>query len=213
MTALAAADPPWLNLGATNATTAIAGLAPSIPAELKEDPTDKQMKTLLSALKKHNEDLPPDVQVLLQEAAIPSGQQETKQLHSAVAAHGKAKRELQEAQAARMNLHASLRQFLSQFAVQWQRYTEMFLQQEKQLGEKITTAKDALIVARETLSTTKISAGVETKDDASVMSDTEDLEKEVADGSASKIAQGFDQLATSLKTLHAQAQQAEQEEQ
>ena len=46
-----------------------------------------------------------------------------------------------------------------------------------------------------------------------MLSDAEDLEKDAADGNAPKIAQGFDQLATSLKTLHDQAQQAEQEEQ
>ena len=181
--------------------------------DFKEDPKDKQIKTLLNALKKHNEELPPDVQALVQEATILSGQQETKQLHSAVAAHGKAKRELQEAQASRYNLHASWRQFLAQSAVQWQRYTDMFLQQQKQLEEKIAAAKEALISARESLSTSKVSAGVASKDDASMISDSEDLAPDAVEGNASKIAQGIEQLATNLRNLHEQAQQAEKDEQ
>ena len=73
---MAMTDPPWLNAAPSGPSTTAATLASQIPIEFKEDPKDKQMKTLLSALKKHNEDLPPDVQALVKEATIRSGQQE-----------------------------------------------------------------------------------------------------------------------------------------
>ena len=213
LSTMAPTDPPWLSVNQSSPSTPFTSAPAMNSVDFKEDPKDKQIKTLLNALKKHNEELPPDVQALVQEATILSGQQETKQLHSAVAAHGKAKRELQEAQASRYNLHASWRQFLAQSAVQWQRYTDMFLQQQKQLEEKIAAAKEALISARESLSTSKVSAGVASKDDASMISDSEDLAPDAVEGNASKIAQGIEQLATNLRNLHEQAQQAEQEEQ
>ena len=105
--------------------------AMSLAVELKEmkeeTARDRQLRTLVNALKKHTDTLPEEVQTMLQDVSIKTGQQETKILHSAVTTHGRAKKELQEAQIERANLHAAWRKFLTQSAEQWQRYSDMFL--------------------------------------------------------------------------------------
>ena len=192
------------------------GSAPSAAdlKQLKEEAAqDKQLRSLVSALKKHSDALPEELQNVLQEVTSKSGQQETKLLHSAVTAHGRAKKDLQEAQIERANLHTAWRKFLSQSAEQWQKYSEMFQQQEQAVTAKVQQAKDSLKAAKETLSNTKIAAGVESKEETSHMSDVEDLEKDLATATATKITEGFTQLSEGLQTLQQQAEQAELEEQ
>ena len=149
---------------------------------------------------------------MLQDVSLRSGQQETKLLHSAVSAHGKAKKELYEAELARVNLHSSWRRFLADSAVQWQKYSDMFLQQETELLNRVQAAKDALTAAKETLSTSKVAAGVDSREEAAAMSE-EEGEKDLSAATAAKISGGFTQLSTGLQTLQQQAEQAEKEEQ
>ena len=99
MASLAAADPPWL--------TSLMQQPPVAPTPSSTPPEDKQIKTIMAALRKHNDTLPPELQAFVSEAAQKESQQETKQMHHAVTAHGKAKKELQQAQLARLNLHAA----------------------------------------------------------------------------------------------------------
>eukprot|EP00435_Cladocopium_sp_Y103_P075511 s29_g59.t1 len=213
---LASPNPPW-----------IASTPPSIPPQpanasialidpKPENNQDKQLRLLVAALKKHNDELPEDIQAMVQDVNIRAGQQETKQLHSAVTAHGKAKKELQEAQHARINLHSAWRTFLTQSAAQWQTYTDMFLQQEKQLSERLTHAKEALMQARDSLNSSKAAAGVpvDSKDDSANMSDIDELDaKDLHTGTSAKIAEGFGNLAKNLQTLQKDAEALELDEQ
>eukprot|EP00435_Cladocopium_sp_Y103_P038123 s976_g10.t1 len=211
---LASNNPPWItntapSLPSQPLTSSIAAVEP------KTDVTqDRQIQALVAALRKHTEDLPEDIQSLVQNVNIRTGQQETKMLHSAVTAHGKAKRELQEAQLARTNLHSAWRAFLTQSAAQWQQYTDLFLQQEKQLADRMQNAKDSLIQAKENLSSTKASAGVESREDGSTMSDVDELEcKDIHSTASAKIAEGFGNLARNLQTLQKEAEELEASEQ
>ena len=113
-----AADAPWLGV----LTAATPAQAP--PHNAVED---KNMKAIMSMLKKHNESLPAELQAMVNDVAMKDGQTETKQMHSAVTAHGRAKKELQQAQLARFNLHAAWRGFLSQAVAQWQTYSDQFV--------------------------------------------------------------------------------------
>lgn len=47
---------------------------------------------------------------------------------------------------------------------------------EKQLSDRVSTAKEGLVSVKEVLSSSKIAAGVESKDDASKVSDIDDLD-------------------------------------
>lgn len=206
-------DPPWLAVA--NHTAPAPAAAASSAADLREaredSAKDRQIRALVNAMKKHTEALPEELQTMLQDVNLKASQQETKLLHSAVATHGRAKKELQEAQIARANLHASWRKFLTQSAQQWQQYSDMFLQQEKDVSERVTQAREALASARETLSNSKKAAGVEAKEDANTMSDTEEID--ISANTATKITEGFNQLSAGLQTLQQQAQMAEEEEQ
>ena len=102
----------------------------------------------MAALKRHTDTLPPELQAIVSEAAQKEGQNETKQLHSAVSAHGKAKRALQEAQIARFNLHAAWRSFLTNAVGLWQTYSTQFEEQEKQMMDKVTQAMQTLDAAK-----------------------------------------------------------------
>ena len=169
------------------------------------------MRSLVAALRRHKDELPEDVQALVKEATVRSGQEETKILHSAVSQHGRAKKELQEAQAARLQMHAAWKNFLAQSVDQWSKYTEQFMQQERQLMDRLKVAQENLGAAKDNLGACKASAGLDSKDDSAAMSDTEDTEPRDAETSAGqKIAASFQDLASSLQALHKQAEQAVQ---
>ena len=180
--------------------------------EHKEDKErEKNMKSLVAALRRCKDDLPEEVQSLVKEVTIRSGQEETKFLHSAVSQHGRAKKELQEAQTARLAMHAAWKNFLAQSVDQWSKYTEQFMQQERQMMDRLKTAQENLTAAKDNLGACKASAGLDTKEDASMMSDAEDSDPKLTETSAGqKIAASFQDLASSLQTLHKQAEQAVQ---
>ena len=174
---------------------------------------DKHLRTLVAALKKHKEELPEDVQQLMKEMNARSGQEETKLLHAAVSQHGRAKKEVQAAQAARFQMHTAWRNFLSQSAQQWQTYAAQFMEQEKLLTERLQTAKENRSTAKENLGNCKVAAGLEEKEDTTMHSDSEELAcKDTQTTAGKRIAESFTNLSTSLQALHSQADQAVQQE-
>ena len=206
LTALGSGDAPWL------ATAKMPQSAPS-PSPMAAT-EDKQIKALLSALKKHTDALPPEVQALVNESALKDGQTETRQLHSAVAAHGRAKRELQQAQLARHNLHAAWRGFLNQAIDLWKGYSNQFIEQEKQLSERVATAQEALSTAKSHLVKSQGLASAEDKEDAMVSDDEHDKnEKDVTSNTSDRIHQGLTGLCVSLDALKQSADQAVEAEQ
>ena len=173
---------------------------------------DKQLKSIMAALKKHSDALPPEIQSMVNEAAIKEGQQQTKQLHAVVAAHGRARKELQQAQLARFHLHNAWRGFLSQAVAQWQGYSSQFLEQEKQMNDRVSTAMDALEQAKDSLAKAKSTAGIEMKEDSMAISD-EEADKEIAGNTADRIKEGLSNLQSSLAALQNSAEQMVEDEQ
>ena len=156
--AMPSVDPPWL--ASLNAAPAPGSNASQPTAtgllETKEDKEcDRQMKSLVAALRRRKDELPEDLQTLVKEVTVRSGQEETKLLHSAVSQHGRAKKEVSEAQAARLQMHAAWRNFLEQSVEQWTRYTAQFVEQEKQLMDRLKQAQDSLLAAKENLGACK----------------------------------------------------------
>ena len=205
--ALGSGESPWL-------TTQKAPPAAPQPAT-PQSTEDKQLKALMTALKKHTAALPAEVQALVNDANIKDSQSETRQLHSAVAAHGRAKKELQQAQLARFNLHAAWRGFLSQAIELWRGYSNQFIEQEKQLTERVAVAQEALATARTHLTRTQESAGVEVKEDAMHISDeeTDKTNKDATTNASDQIQQGLAGLRDSLDALKKSADKAAEEEQ
>ena len=172
------------------------------------------MKAIMSMLRKHNESLPPELQAMVKDVAIKDGQTETKQMHSAVTAHGRAKKELQQAQLARFNLHAAWRGFLSQAVAQWQTYSDQFVAQEKQMTERVSTALEALEQAKLNLATMKTAAGMDVQEDHMVVSDDDTVkqDKDATNSTADRIKEGISNLHTSLDALRTSAEQMVEEE-
>ena len=197
-------DPPWLQ--------SMNSIAATMPPPAQQSSEDKQLKTLMAALKKHSDTLPPELQNMVNEAAIKEGQQETKQLHAVVAAHGRARKELQQAQLARFHLHNAWRGFLSQAVTQWQGYSAQFMEQEKQMNERVSSAMEALDQAKECLAKAKSTAGIEAKEDAMTVSD-EEPDKDLAGSTADRIKEGLTNLQTSLEALQTSAEQMVEDEQ
>ncbi|CAL1143827.1 unnamed protein product [Cladocopium goreaui] len=197
-------DPPWLQ--------SMTSIAATMPPPMQQNAEDKQLKSLMAVLKKHSDTLPPEVQNMVNEAAIKEGQQQTKQLHAVVAAHGRARKELQQAQLARFQLHNAWRGFLSQAVTQWQGYSAQFLEQEKQMNERVNTAMEALNQAKESLAKAKSTAGVEAKEDTMAISD-EEPDKEIAGCTADRIQEGLTNLQSSLEALQTSAEQMVEDEQ
>lgn len=210
LTTMPALDPPWMSTLAPPANVPSGPTPASTTVDGKED-KDKQMRSLVAALRKHQDNLPDDVQALMKDVAIRTGQEETKQLHAAVTQHGRAKKEVADAQAARLHMHTTWKNFLAQSVQQWTTYTNQFLSQEKQLMERLKQAQESLVLAKENLGSCKSAAGLAPKDDASMASDTEEaLTKDVESAAGQKIAASFQDLATNLQALHTQAVQAVQ---
>ena len=185
----------------------------SAPDTKEEKDKDRQMRSLVAALRRRKDELPEELQSLVKEVTVRSGQEETKILHSAVSQHGRAKKELQEAQAARLHMHGAWKNFLAQSVGQWSKYTEQFMQQERQMQERLKLAQENLLAAKANLGACKTAAGLESKEESAPMSDAEDAEpKEAETAAGQKIAASFQDLASSLQTLHKQAEQAVQQE-
>ena len=197
------------NPGPTSATSANGGTTD--PKDDKDK--DKQYRSLLAALRRHKEDLPDDVQLLMKEVSVRTGQEETRLLHTAVTQHGRAKKEVEEAQLARFNMHMAWRNFLAASVQQWQKYSSQFLEQEKTLTDRLQTAMENLATAKSNLSACQTTVGLEAKDDSAMTSDAEEVEPKAFEASAgTRIAESFQDLSSNLKELHSQAEQAVQQE-
>ena len=206
MTGLAAAEPPW----ATHSMPS----QPAMPAQSTGSAEDRQLKSLMTALRKHTDSLPQELQTLMNSVAQKENQNETKQLHSAVTAHGKAKKELQAAQMARYNLHASWRTFLTNAVNLWQGYSTQFQEQDQKMMERVSAATAALQEAKANLANTKTLAGVEQKEDLQPASDDEmDKDKDIAGQTSQRIQEGIQNLHNSLKQVQSSADQMVEEEQ
>ena len=159
------------------------GLTVPVPTlDIKDDrDKDKHLMNVVTALKKHKDKLPEYVQQLIQEENSKSGQQETKQLDAAVSQHGRAKKEMQEAQASRHQMHSAWRNFLSQSVDQWNAYTQKFMEQEKQLTDRVQIAKEMLAQAKQNLLGCQHAVGGEIRTDAMELSETEETDNKDSD--------------------------------
>ena len=173
---------------------------------------ENKLKSMYALLEKHPEGLHPDIQKEMKEAKLKEGEVAIKSLHKQVNALGKARTELQNANAARLSLHSSWRTFLVEQVSKWQAYSQQFQQQEDSLSARVNAARLALDTARTNLAVSKSqlqkSEHAESSDMTVTVSDEEEESKESKDAvnsSAQKITDSLQHLGESLKTLSANA--------
>ena len=148
---------------------------------------------------------------MVNEVSIKEDQNQTKQLHAVVAAHGRAQKELKQSQLARFNLHMAWRSFLTQAVTQWEKYGNQFQEQDKQVNDRVKAAEDALKTAKENLSTMKAQAGADNKDEQ--MMSEEESTKDLPVNHSDCIQTGLANLQSSLNALKSSAEQMVEEEQ
>lgn len=157
-------------------------------------------------------ELPEDMQKQVQTVLTKYGKQSTKDLHAAVTALDRSREDYDKAVMARTQHHATWKKFLSDAVQLWQSYADQFVDQEKKLQEQVTLARENFIFAKTELENAKLDAGevLTTADD-----DLADRESDTHAGSsaASKLTETMQGLATSLSTLHKEAENLVEEDQ
>ena len=198
------APPPPLPQGQAPADpNAAAATAAATAAEAK-------LRAMYALLEKHPDGLHPDIQKEIKDSKIREGEIAIKSLHKQVNALGKARAELQHANAARLSLHSSWRSFLVEQVAKWQAYSQQFQTQEASLAERVNAARVALGTAKSNLAVSKslLQKSEASEQDITTVSDEEDEtkeSKEAANSSAQKITDSLQHLGESLKTLSANA--------
>ena len=173
---------------------------------------DAEQKEFMEMVRARQMELPPDMRQKVQKMSKKEGAQATKELRSAVRTLGYARKDVEEALQARYNLIASWKHFLADAVQQWQGYTSLFQQQERDLQERIQQAHANFMNAKVQAEQSQQEAGkitpIEIKDD------DEELTGEQAsvDKSSGKIQEGLVNLTASLQQLQAQAESIEIQE-
>lgn len=197
------ADQPW---------------TPAIPADSSGNtvvqppqPTlaqDENVIKLLKELRKDETNLSPEVQNLLHASELKSAQQTTKDLHSAVAKFGAAKKRLHTARDARLTLHGAWRQYLQETCSKWQKYLEEFNQQDSALEESIQAATEGLQQAKTHLDEVRAHAderaGAATVEDNHEEEDGDKPQQMAVDS----IKEGIAEMAQSLSRLKTKADES-----
>ena len=191
------------------------GSLPSDPsaaaANAAASAAEAKLRAMYALLEKHPDGLHPDIQKEIKDAKLKEGEVAIKSLHKQVNALGKARTELQNANAARLSLHSSWGSFLVEQVAKWQAYSQQFQTQEATLADRVTAARAALDTARSNLAVSKSllqkTDQSEQQDIQTVSDDEEESKesKEAANSSARKITDSLQHLGESLKTLSANA--------
>ena len=151
-------------------------------------------------------ELPEDMQQKIQKVFTKYGQQTSTDLHAAVTALDTARQNYDDAVLARNQHHTMWKKFLSDAVQLWTTYAAQFMDQEKKLQEQVSMHKDSLQTAKKDLETCK-QAKLGTGDVLQISDEeTEDAEANAAVQATSKITETMEGLATSLQSLHQEAE-------
>ena len=152
-------------------------------------------------------ELPEDMQQKVQKVLTKFGQQTSTDLHAAVTALDTARQNYDDAVLARSQHHAMWKKFLSDAVQLWRTYAAQFMEQEQKLQEQVITHKESLLTAKKDLETCK-QAKLGSGDVQQINSDdeTEDPETAAALQASVKITETMEGLATSLQSLHQEAE-------
>eukprot|EP00438_Fugacium_kawagutii_P024003 Skav207431 [mRNA] locus=scaffold1798:143717:152019:+ [translate_table: standard] len=147
-------QPAWL----TSPSDAAPPVAPWATGQEPSE-SDIALRSLLNIMKKE-EGLSSEAKEALQSLTIKKEQDDTRQMHSAVAKLGNARRHLAATIGTRHQLHGSWAKFLQASVAQWQEYTQTFAKQDAESLAQIQEAQKALAAAKECFAESRSSLGV-----------------------------------------------------
>ena len=197
-------EAPWSTTSPSS--TVAASTAPPTQAEV-------QLRSIVAALKKNETNLPAELQTLLHENAKVQSQDMTKVLHSAVSKLGKAKKSLQDARAARLNLHQVWRSYLDASVDKWHQFCKDFETQDSELAQQVQNATDAVKIAQEGLEASKKEAKeiieVESDGRSEMAVEVSDEEtQEAMDSKGQLLKDGMNFMLQNLESLKSKADMA-----
>ncbi|CAL1166294.1 unnamed protein product, partial [Cladocopium goreaui] len=172
-------DPPWQSAS----TTSLPQPSTSTPVET---PESALLKELVQALENTGNSLTEDVQTVIDKTKKPyEPPPSTKSVRQSWDKLEKKRKQLQQAQTARSNLHSSWAGYIEESVKRWKTFASDFAEKDQALEKKVLEAKDAMQEAREKYEKAR---------DAMDKQDAAQLEvEEVSDGmeeeSADRIAQ------------------------
>ena len=183
------------------------------PLDETESVAQQHLRNILGALQKSEETWTPEIQAAVQEVQQHETSSSMKKGHTTVSELGHAHRAVAEADAARLRLITSWRTFLQYSVARWKEYTSLFQSQEAATQTQIQTARAQLAHAQKrfgAFSDAVREGAVVISDDETDMAGHPSVKiEEVSDEATMKIADGLNQVVSSLQDL---SQQAEAEE-
>ena len=183
------------------------------PLDETESVAQQHLRNILGALQKSEETWTPEIQAAVQEVQQHETSSSMKKGHTTVSELGHAHRAVAEADAARLRLITSWRTFLQYSVARWKEYTSLFQTQEAATQTQIQTARAQLAHAQKrfgAFSDAVREGAVVISDDETDMAGHPSVKiEEVSDEATMKIADGLNQVVSSLQDL---SQQAEAEE-
>eukprot|EP00435_Cladocopium_sp_Y103_P058388 s232_g20.t1 len=195
-------DAPWTAAAMQQAMPAmpVMPMMPATPATSGPcaSQTPEDVQELIQMMKNRQSELPSDMQQQLQKVTVKSRAKLTRDHHSAVTHHSKAREEYDSALLARSQLLANWRAFIGDAVHLWQGYANNFVEQEKNLQARIATAKDNVMAAKEELD--KVNKQNEIQE---IVSDEDYGEMDVS--ASAKVRDTMEGLAASLQNLEKEA--------
>eukprot|EP00438_Fugacium_kawagutii_P031960 Skav201901 [mRNA] locus=scaffold550:1015895:1030873:- [translate_table: standard] len=166
---------------------------------------EQELRSLVAALKKTDmNSLPDEVKNLVTASSKNQSQQACNALHAAVRKLGSAKKGLQLAREARVNLYKSWQKYLAETIDKWKGYAEDFATSDAKLVQNWETAVETLKTAKQELEQAQANATGKSEDVASDISD-EDLE---APAAAAQLNEDIHMLISNLDSMKQKATDA-----
>ena len=122
---------------------------PHVPPPPTASPAEAKLKELTAALRKAPDSMTPEVQALVKDVSVTTGQDETSEAVQAMEGLGRAKAQLTAIKWARYQNHGAWKDFLREAMEQMTTFAQSFQEQETALVEAIQTAKAAVLAAKE----------------------------------------------------------------
>ena len=174
--------------------------APALPnsgTSGKESSDNGQYQQLLKLLKQKQQELPLEVQTALQATQVQDARATTRQLHTAVAQLGVAKKNVQQLAHARLQLHQQWTTFLQDAVERWKGFATDFQTQDQDLLAKLEEAKKHMQHCQEHFKACQ----TKPEDDNApvIVSDDEDVPM-----LSTSVGTNIETMVTSLQALHTQ---------
>ena len=167
---------------------------PEVPAPPAASPAEAKLKELTAALRKSPDSLTPEVQALVKDVSLTTGQDETSEAVQAMEGFGRAKAQLNAIKWARYQNHGAWKEFLREAMEQMTTFAQAFQEQETLLVEAIQTAKAAVVAAKE--------RSAAAQNEIKEISDGDEMDS--AD-QPQVLQEGLANMTTAIKKLHQEA--------